>query len=275
MKFFRPLIILMLITVASAACSPSTQTSSPDAAGNQPVIPENSFRVSYRNISFVTPPYYSNKIIAEELELAEAQNPADWPPSFFQIQFHDQADLAFADSLASLVQVYPVADLSETYVEGAAAISTLQTFLAGDQEPIPSSGLPFWPLEYYTQVAGAPLASFGEPALSVHVQYLDFQSGHGIRYLTFMENHVVRTSRMDRLIYTFQGLTSDGQYYVSVIIPLSVNDDTTRTDLNSLATQNPPDYTAMTAKLAGMTDEQFHLSLTECDNLITSLSVNP
>lgn len=275
MKIFRPLIIFMLLTMTTAACSLTTQTSSPGINGNQPVVPDNSFWVSYRNISFVTPPFYSNKIIAEELELADAQSPADWPPSFFQIQFHDQADLAFADSLTSLVQVYPVDQLSQTYIAGANAISTLQSLLANNQAALPSTGLPFWPMEYYTQVVGAPLESFGEPALTVHAQYLDFQTGHGIRYLTFMENHIARTSRMDRLIYTYQGLTSDGQFYISVIIPLFVNDDATRTDLNSLETQNPPDYSGMVERLTGMTADQFHLSLTECDNMIASLSVAP
>lgn len=275
MKIFRLLIILMLLTVTIVACSISSPTSSPDVNEHQPVIPDNSFWVSYRNISFVTPPFYSNKIIAEELELAEAQSPAEWPPSFYQIQFHDQADLAFADSLTSLVQVYPVAQLSQTYVEGANAITTLQSLLAGDRAILPATGLPFWPLEYYTQVAGAPLASYGEPALTVHDQYLDFQTGHGVRYITFMENHVTRTSRMDRLIYTYQGLTSDGHYYISVIIPLFVKDDAIRTELNSLATQNPPDYAGMTEKLAGMTPDQFQLSLTGCDNMITTLSVAP
>jgi hypothetical protein len=270
-KFIHTCITLIGLVTLSTACSLAQPTST---QVSETTVPDNSFRVTYRNISFVTPPFYSNRIIAEELDLAEQPAPDIWPPSYFQIQFHDQADLAFADSLPSLVLVYPVAELSLAYAGGADTVATLQSLLM-DNQAFPSAELPFWPLEYYTQVAGAPLATYGQPALTVHVQYLEFQSGQGVRYLTFMENNVTRTSRMDRLIYTFQGLTSDEKYYISVIIPLFVNDDITRTLLNSFATQNPPDYSGMTEKLDGLTEDAFHLSLAECDDLIASLSVTP
>jgi hypothetical protein len=279
MRIFRHFIVLVSLVAMSVSCSLSTQTPSPSPEANiiesQPALSDNSFRVSYRNISFVTPPYYSNRIIAEQLELAEQASPDVWPPYFEQIQFGEKWDLAETNGIPSLVLVYPVADLTQTYADGARAVSDLRALLQADQStPLPQE-LPFWPLVYYTQVAGAQLASYGRPVLAAHSQYLDFQSGHGVRYLTFLESQPPRLYSTDSLIYTYQGLTSDGGFYVSVMISLFIKDDSTRTGFQSLAAQNPPDYTGILEELSGLTDEQFQPSLGDCDNLVASLVITP
>ncbi len=101
--------------------------------------------------------------------------------------------------------IYPVAEL-ETTNEGAGTIvASLQTLLQSPQE-IPN--MPFMPLFNASQV------------MHVHVQYLDFKNGQGVRYLTEFDQGILPINNFE-LIYTYQGLTSDGKYYVAAVLPVN------------------------------------------------------
>jgi len=52
------------------------------------------------------------------------------------------------------------------------------------------------------------------------LQYLKFQNGSGLRYLTQYAQDVSPISN-DRLVYVFQGMTADGAYYVSGMFPIT------------------------------------------------------
>jgi hypothetical protein len=103
------------------------------------------------------------------------------------------------------VFVYPVADLAkanETAGKAAADLQALlQTRQAGDQ-------LPLLPLSNATQV------------LHAQMQTLDFKNGKGFRFLTQFAQGMVAVKNHE-WIYTFQGLTSDGKYYVAAILPVT------------------------------------------------------
>ncbi|HTP11561.1 MAG TPA: DUF333 domain-containing protein [Anaerolineae bacterium] len=61
------------------------------------------------------------------------------------------------------------------------------------------------------------------PAAQVfHVkpQYLDFKNGSGVGFVTYYSQAVNPITAKD-LFYTFQGLTSDGQYYIAVFEPVT------------------------------------------------------
>jgi hypothetical protein len=53
-----------------------------------------------------------------------------------------------------------------------------------------------------------------------HIQYLDFKNGQGVRYLTEYSNGISPISNSG-LIYTYQGITSDGRYYVAAVLPVN------------------------------------------------------
>jgi hypothetical protein len=55
---------------------------------------------------------------------------------------------------------------------------------------------------------------------TARMSYMDFDGGSGVRYLTQLGQGFWPINNQD-LIYTYQGLTSDGRYYISVIMPLS------------------------------------------------------
>ncbi len=56
--------------------------------------------------------------------------------------------------------------------------------------------------------------------LQAKPDYLDFQNGSGIGFVTYYAQDVSPITA-DSLFYTFQGLTSDGKYYVAVFYPIT------------------------------------------------------
>ena len=269
---------IMLILSVIACGTPGTPAAGPAvpaAAQATPTSPENTIRFAYRNVSLVTPPFGSNKITAEQLELREQLNPADDVPSFIQIDIREPWDVADENGLYSQVLVYPLADLVQTYPEAGDAAVKLQGIIKQSGEPLPGQ-LPFWPLQYFSGVIGAQLKSYGRPVLTAQAQLLDFGNGHGIRYVTLLEQQPPRVHRMEGLIYTYQGLTNDGLYYVSVILPIDMpHEDALRHDLENRAELPVPDYAGIAQRLNALAPDQFYLRLGDCDGLIKSLAVSP
>ena len=54
---------------------------------------------------------------------------------------------------------------------------------------------------------------------SAKVKYLNFQNGSGVRYLTMYGQDIYPVTQQN-MFYTFQGLTDDGLYFISAIMPI-------------------------------------------------------
>ncbi|MBK8905273.1 MAG: hypothetical protein IPM53_29090 [Anaerolineaceae bacterium] len=158
--------------------------------------------------------------------------------------------------------IYPVEELS-TVNEGAGMIVTsLQTLIQSPQEITP---MPFLPLFNATQVMHA------------HVQYLDFKNGQGLRYLTEFDQGIVPINNYE-LIYTYQGLTSDGRYYVAAVLPVghpSLPEDATITG------NEPPEFTSdfpaylanVVSTLNPQAGNTFTPDLIQLDAMMSSLEI--
>ncbi len=59
-------------------------------------------------------------------------------------------------------------------------------------------------------------------AQEFHAQYqlVPFANGNGIRYLTQYAQYYAPINNHD-MFYTYQGMTADGQYWISAIVPMS------------------------------------------------------
>jgi hypothetical protein len=97
-------------------------------------------------------------------------------------------------------------DLSENEVAGNAG-TDLNALLLNQQV---AEQMPFLPLSSDMQV------------LYAQVKSLEFKNGTGVRYLTQYGNGIVPINNTE-LFYTYQGLTSDGRYYVSAVLPVNLN----------------------------------------------------
>ena len=102
------------------------------------------------------------------------------------------------------VIIYPVEKLYEINPTAAENVDELIRILESHQD-LPD--LPFLPILNAAQV------------FHTHVQYLNFYNGQGMRYLTQFSQGLTPVNNYD-LLYTFQGLTNDGMFYVAVILPV-------------------------------------------------------
>ncbi|MCB8983325.1 MAG: hypothetical protein H6659_05860 [Ardenticatenaceae bacterium] len=158
--------------------------------------------------------------------------------------------------------IYPLEELGQVNEDAGQIIASLQTLLQTPQE-IPN--MPFLPLFNAAQVVHA------------HIQYLDFMNGQGLRYLTEFDQGIVPINNHE-LIYTYQGITSDGKYYVAAVLP--VNHPDLPADENVTGNE-PPEFTSdFPAYLANVTQNlntqaanTFTPDLTQLDAMMSSLEV--
>ena len=110
------------------------------------------------------------------------------------------------------MRVFPVADFAAAYAlaeeDYTAPIVTQMQELLTARPPAVDEALPFLVMAGAAQV------------FHTKMEYLDFANGSGVRYLTSYGQYYVPYNNHD-LFYTFQGLTSDGKYWVSVIFPVN------------------------------------------------------
>ncbi len=156
------------------------------------------------------------------------------------------------------VFVYPAADLAKHSQVAGQAATDLQKLL---QDKKQGEDLPFLPLINAAQV------------MHTQVEYLDFKNGKGVRYLTFYSQGIMMITNAD-LFYTFQGLTSDGKYYVAAVLPVS-HAELPATE--QVSTVTGPEYRAYISKTTEWLGQQAASSLTpdlaKLDAMVKSIEV--
>ena len=110
-----------------------------------------------------------------------------------------------AHLLETQIFVFPVEGLSVNE-STAGMVESLQALLQSQQA---GDRMPYLPLYNAAQVMHA------------QVSYLDFKNGRGVRYLTQFDQAPLPINNYE-LHYTFQGLTSDGKYYVAAVLPVNL-----------------------------------------------------
>ena len=128
-----------------------------------------------------------------------------------------------------------------------------------------------------------PLLPIQNAAQQMHVQYhvIPFVNGSGTRFLTQYAQSFDPINNHD-MFYTFQGLTGDGKYWISAILPVS-NPSLPADGKNPPNGQswddfgnNFPKYMAdMNIQLDSQTPESYSPSISALDALIASIKVQP
>lgn len=166
------------------------------------------------------------------------------------------------DTHAPRILVYPVAGFSRLSPAAADRIAALEALL--ETRPVdPEGPLPFLPVFNADQVFQAQL------------RYLDFEGGSGIRYLTQYDQAPLPIQNR-ALFYTFQGLTDDGRYAISAILPVSTEllpEDGLVDDPDAFAAG----FEAYVAETAEALDDQaeadFAPDLAALDRMLESLQI--
>jgi hypothetical protein len=113
--------------------------------------------------------------------------------------------------------------------------------------------------------------------MHAQISYLDFENGQGVRYLTQFDQAPLPINSFE-LIYTFQGLTDDGQTYVAAVLPVTHPDLPATPLVNEQQIAELSDFAAYLAQTVAWLEQQpgdsFTPNLAQLDALIQSLEVN-
>jgi hypothetical protein len=216
-------------------------------------------------LSFVLPTALGNQA---NIQLMPASgDPND--PTFMVRPEHRQVDLTaypIADHFHDpQVWVFPVAEYEALADFMSDRVDRMEDLLAM-RPNFDGDWLPFLP------------AFNAGPLINARVEYLDFQNGSGVRYLT-LYGQAYRVINNYELFYTFQGLTDDGQYWVCAILPIwqdnlpDDGDEVPGGDFESFA-QNFQTYAAeQEANLEAVPSNSFAPDLDTLDAFIASFLV--
>ncbi len=163
------------------------------------------------------------------------------------------------------ISVYPVDEYASLAPQAAETLANLKQFLA--QRPEAGDQIPFVPIWNSGQVFHSNL------------KYLDFANGSGVRFLAIYAQYPAPVNNAD-IFYTYQGLTSDGRYAISVILP--VDHPSLPADLNAVPVEQMDaivkEYNTYrsdaAAALEAEPDGSFSPDLSRLDALVASLSVD-
>jgi hypothetical protein len=157
------------------------------------------------------------------------------------------------------IYIYPAGELASANENAGKAAADLQALLqtqqAGDQ-------LPFLPLMFSVK-----------QTMHAQVQYLDFKSGKGVRFLTQFNNGMAPINNR-QLTYTFQGLTSDGKYYIAAVLPVTHPALPADSQGNGQVVNDYQNYLSTTVTMLNQQPaDSFSPGLNVLDTLIRSLEV--
>lgn len=247
-------------TIPPAEAEPIQPTQAPIETVQEP-------DVSFEGIHFSLDPNIANgtfPVIVPAKNMGEDFMPGDTYPTHFEFTFESYA---VGDHFHTpKILVYPVEEYRAISPTAADIIDDLAQTLLTKPGGGTMSNLPFLPIWPAAQI------------FSAQVAYFDFENGSGLRYLTMFGQGLSPIDNQN-LFYTFQGLTEDGRYYISAVLPvthLSLPDDGA-SEIQDWAdfTENWEDYIAETITWLQMQGaETFTPNLALLDEMMASFVID-
>ncbi|MDY6874190.1 MAG: hypothetical protein SVR81_09540 [Chloroflexota bacterium] len=234
----------------------------------EPVDPPQEPDISYEGIRFSFDPSITANVNAATVpgqNMGEDYMPGETYPTYYEFTF---SGYAIADHFHTpVIAIYPVDEYRAISPTASDVIDNLQATLASQPAGGNMSNLPFLPIWPAAQI------------FSAQVAYFDFQNGTGVRYLT-MYGQALWPVDNQNLFYTYQGLTDDGRYYISAVLPvmhLGLPDDgLTLVDDWMAFEDNWDSYIAETiAWLNNQYVGNFFPGLDLLDQMMASFEINP
>lgn len=279
----KPLIIsLVVLVIASTCCIPGvltpTPTNSPpvEPPVTEPPVTEPPIVITEAPL-VITPPAIAGitcDILSMDLDpgLAGGYSCEVEPEDAEYLLLPEYAyytldGYVFAyEFFAASIFVLPVARYLELDPAVSGSLAELQGLIAGSA---PGSTLPYLP---------PPPA---HQAFIAQYQTLSFTNGEGIRFLTqYIQNQAPVYN--DSIKYIYQGLTSDGNYWISVSLPVSHSSLQAHNDTppggqtwDQFYAGYPSYIAGVKAQLDSYAASSFQPALTALDELISSITILP
>ena len=157
------------------------------------------------------------------------------------------------------ILIYPAREFGEMSEIAKPEIEALQSLLE-TRPSVPEDKLPFLPLVN------------ASPVFHAQEEYLDFQNGSGVRFITAYSQEAIGRLANKYIFYTFQGLTQDGEHYVAATFPIAaegLKDELVDEDWQAAQVHLAEDI----LHLDSLSADQFQPSLDVLDQVIQSLAV--
>ena len=143
-------------------------------------------------------------VIVPAVPYDEMGGPMEYYPQHRKITFTDYP--LSGKFFEPMIRVYPVAAYTAMHESIVSRVSDMQTLLSlQDANPAHIAFLPQFNAAH---------------VFRAHIGYFPFQNGSGVRFLTEYAQYYAPVNNYD-LFYTYQGLTTDGLYWVSAIFPVN------------------------------------------------------
>jgi hypothetical protein len=263
---------IVAATLQTLATAPSVQIQATPTAEPQGVT------VTYYNVSFVVPKNLASGSSSQTVPVTDEQNGGPWgvAPQHLEFKLNDY-NLPAGYFSQILIDVFPAQDYANAYAGANISLQRLQAFLSNPSTAVTKDSLP--------QVPYFNAASMFE----AQVKRIQFKTGTGVRMIT-QYGQAVGPIANNGTFYHFEGLTSDGKYYIVAVLPIEAKFLINGNDPNAQAPADGipfPGYTdtdsshydnyfkAVADKMNATPEDAFTPSLTVLDSLIQSLQVNP
>jgi hypothetical protein len=165
--------------------------------------------VVYEGISFSFNPQIGsnlNSVTIPMQNLGEESMPSETYPTHFEFTFDIFAVNQHFHT--PKIIVFPVDEFVAISPYAADIINNLQQALVSHPSGGVNSNLPFLPMWNAAQL------------FTAKVVYFNFQNGSGVRFLTMYGQDIYPVDNTN-LIYTYQGLTDDGRFYITAVMPVT------------------------------------------------------
>lgn len=195
----------------------------------------------------------------------------DWDgwPQHVRVLFDDDPLEETFDPRARQLLILPLASYRALFrgAEGASFEEAIQAL---------STTLAIRPAQLESDPALLPASDLSQ-ALRTPPHYLDFDGGSGMRFITHLTQEIGLLTATS-FVYTFQGLTHDGRYYIAAYFPVTttVLPATTGEISREQRDEFKRDYLAYAARIAQLLADQperFTPALAALDAMIESLRI--
>jgi hypothetical protein len=291
---FKSLLFVVVLVIALTSCKPAatptplivedppvplapTQTPATVPTKMSTALPTSieGAAVSYGALRLVLPPGLASGIRGSQFSRSEGTNVASWDVTPGHTQLKLEGYLLQGKSLEPKILVYPAQGYGEQSPRAFESIRRLNNILGAPSAPINGEQLPAVPFFNAKQ------------AFASNIQVIAFQNGKGVRFLTEYAQYPVSANNND-LFYHFEGVTSDGVYYLIAILPITNSLLAETSDGGAILPRGGvayPDitkpnanmtsyYTAVTTLLNAQSSAAFAPTINRLDSLIQSIRIN-
>lgn len=222
-------------------------------------------RADYEGVNFIVPSQVANNAYGEILPADTTGSPNEpfsiYPETTAFYFENYQVPISYTDQI---LMIFPVAEY-ESIDSGVGAKITALRRLLDNRSTTGAAALPLIP------------GYDGEQLFFSNVKFINFKNGRGVRYITMYGDEVSPVNN-ETLMYIYQGITNDGAYLVSVILPVNnpVLPDSYEIpdgDYDAFEENYDTYISDITRKLNAEADARFLPGLQWLDGMVQSLSV--